>query len=442
MRRIYDDYAYGAGPRSGCWWDETCETISRQRISGAQKVDVAVVGAGFTGLSAALKLAESGASVVVLEAESVGWGASGRNGGFCCLGGSKAGDAEMDRRFGKAARLEFRQAEKRAVSHVDGFVSKNAIEVDRHSDGETELAHRPKDMASMRDSVRSIEENYGVTPRVIEPQELESEGLGGGPFHGALTIPLGFGLNPRKYIDGLAQAAEQAGALIFDRSPVTGFTKQHGRWHLQCGDHSIDAEQVVLATNGYSAEDVPPWLAGRYMPTQSTVLVTRPMTPAELDAQGWTSNQMAYDTRSLVHYFRLMPDRRFLFGTRGGLLTGAKAEARARRRNRADFERMFPAWAGVDSQYTWSGFVSLAMRKVPFIGPVPDHSGVWAAMCYHGNGVAMGSYSGHLLAQLMLSGENTDIPTIVRTPLQKFPFGRARRIVMPPLYAQLKLKDY
>lgn len=442
MRRIYDDYAYGAGPRAGCWWDETCESAGRSRFTGVEKVDVAVIGAGFTGLSAAIKLAESGASVTVLDAEHVGWGASGRNGGFCCLGGSKADDSEMDRRFGKTARQEFRQAEKNAVSHVDRIIGENAIDVDRHSDGETELAHRPKDMSVMRASARAVEENYGVTPKLIEPHELEAEGLGGGPFYGGMTLPIGFGLNPRKYVNGLAQAAEKAGTGIFEDSPVTGIKRLGDCWQLQCGEHRLDAGQVVLATNGYSSEDVPFWLGGRYMPTQSTVLVTRPMTQAELEAQGWTTDQMAYDTRSLVHYFRLMPDRRFLFGMRGALLTGATAEARTRRRTRADFERMFPAWAQVESLNSWSGLLSVARRKVPYIGPVPQHPGLWVSMCYHGNGVAMGSYSGALLAELMLKGESDRIPQMMREPLQKFPFGRSRRLIMPPLYARLMLKDY
>lgn len=442
MRRIYDDYAYGPGPRSGCWWDETAASSSRPSISVSQKVDVAIIGAGFTGLSAALTLAQSGASVIVIDAERVGWGASGRNGGFCCLGGSKADDVELDRRFGKEARLEFKSAEKSAVEYVDAILKEHSIGVDRHSEGETELAHRPKDMIAMCESVKKIEENYGVTARILEPEDLASEGFGGGPFYGGLTVPIGFGLNPRKYVNGLANAAEKAGALIFEQSPVAAIERIGNGWRLVSGPHHIDAKKVVLATNGYSSEDVPEWLASRYMPTQSTVLVTRPMMQEELEAQGWTTDQMSYDTRSLVHYFRLMPDRRFLFGTRGGLLTGERSETRARAGNRADFERMFPTWAHVESQHTWSGFVSLAMRKVPFVGPVPDHPGMWASMCYHGNGVAMGSFSGHLLAEQMLGTAGHRTPQVMRTPLKKFPLGRARRVLMPPLYAQLMLKDY
>lgn len=441
MRRIFDDYAYGSGPRNGCWWDETCTIDARPMLQGSRKTDVVVIGAGVTGLSAAKTLAEHGVDVCVIDMHHIGWGASGRNGGFCCLGGSKAEDDEIDRIYGKEARLEFRSAEKLAVQHVETFLNDHDIDVDRHSVGETALAHRPKDKLDFENSIRAYEENYGFTPYVIEKQDLATKGFGGGPFYGGLTIPVGFGLNPRKYVKGLANAAEKAGARIFEKTPVTKVEPVSGGWRVCSATDTIDARDVLFATNGYSAEAVPPWLAGRYMPSQSTVLVTRPMSQIELDAQGWTSDQMSYDTRYLLHYFRLMPDRRFLFGMRGGIRTGPEAERRARRRTRADFEKMFPEWRSVESEASWSGFVSLARRKMPFVGRVPDQTGLWISMCYHGNGVAMGSYSGHLVAQQMLSGASDQTPKTMQLPLKKFPFGRWRRGLMPPLYAQLMLKD-
>ena len=440
MRRIFGDYAYGNGPRSGCWWDETCKLVDRSTYCGDQAVDIVVIGAGFTGLSAARKLAQAGASVSVLDMHHVGWGASGRNGGFCCLGGGKAGDAEIDRKYGKGARLAFRQTEKDAVNHVAQFLKELTLDVDQHSDGETVLAHRPKDMRELESDIGAIRENYGVDATLIEKRELRGSGMGG-PFHGGLTIPIGFGLNPRKYVVGLASAAEQAGALIYERSPVTSLVRRNGKWQITSGDGTLRADQVILATNGYSSETIPSWLAGRYLPAQSTILVTRPLSQQELDDQGWTTSQMSYDTRELLHYFRLMPDRRFLFGMRGALFTGERAETYARSKTRQDFETMFPAWSGVQSDHTWSGMVSLARRKLPFVGPVPDHTGLWASLCYHGNGVAMASYSGDLLADQITGDTREPIPSVIQKPLERFPFGRWRRIAMPPLYLSLGMKD-
>ena len=195
---------------------------------------------------------------------------------------------------------------------------------------------------------------------------------------------------------------------------------------------------MVLATNGYSSEGA--GLAGRFMPVQSTVLVTRVLSKAELAAQGWGSDQMAYDTRNLLHYFRLMPDGRFLFGMRGGVLSTPGAERGVRRRVRRHFERMFPAWAKVETEAIWSGMVALAQRGMPYIGALPGPGRVYAALCYHGNGVAMGSYAGHLLG-VSLAGRDPEIPAALRDPLLPFPLGRFRRLLMPPLYAVLGLAD-
>ncbi|MEP1767167.1 MAG: FAD-binding oxidoreductase [Sulfitobacter sp.] len=441
MKRIFDDFAYGDGPRAGCWWDETSAPIRRETFEESGDVDVAIIGAGFTGLSAALHLARAGVNAVVLEAEHVGWGASGRNGGFCCTGGGIASDAALDQLYGRIERIEFRRTELDAIGFVHNVIQTHGIDVDRHSNGETLMAHRAKDMATLQAHAATVEENYGVAYHMHGAAELAGLGLSG-PFHGALTVEAGFGLNPRKYIEGLANAAVSAGARIFEKSAVTELNQKRGRWTLCVNGKTLRADHVVLATNGYSSEDVPKWLAGRYMPSQSNVIVTRPLTDDEIQAAGWSTDQMAYDTKNLLHYFRLMPDRRFLFGMRGGLMTGAKAEARASATIRAEFDAMFPAWRNVEAAHGWSGMVCLARNMQPFVGPVPDHSGLWAGLCYHGNGVAMGSYSGAILADLIL-GRTPDMryPAAMKTPLQRFGLGRLRRAIMPVVYGALMLAD-
>jgi glycine/D-amino acid oxidase-like deaminating enzyme len=441
VKRIFGAYAYGEGPRAGCWWDATADIPAQPVFDKTRQTDVAIIGAGFTGLSAALHLARAGISVTVLEAERIGWGASGRNGGFCCLGGGMAGDAALDRRFGRAGRVEFRRSELAAIRLVEGLIGDAGMDVDRHSDGETILAHRPKDRELLAAHAASVSENYGIDHRLHADEDLAALGMAG-PFHGGLTINAGFALNPRKYLCGLARAACDAGARIFEKSAVAALIRQEDGWTLRVNGHSLHTDHVILATNGYSSEDLPDWLAGRYLPSLSNVIVTRPLSDAEQEAAGWTSREMAYDTRNLLHYFRLLPDNRFLFGMRGGIFTGTKAEARATRKIRADFEEMFPAWRDVETTHSWSGMVCLARNMLPFVGPVPAHGGLWAGLCYHGNGVAMGSYSGALLAQLM-QGQAPDMlyPAAMRAPLRRFGLGRLRRAVMPFAYGAFMLAD-
>ena len=441
MRRIFPDHAYEDGRIDGCFWADSVpgERLVRPTLTGEMRADVAIIGAGFTGLSAALHLAQAGVQVAVVEARHPGWGASGRNGGFCCLGGSKLSDASIDRRFGRQARRDWRDAEKAAINLVASLTQAHGIDIDRHSNGETQLAHKPS-AAQWDGDIAFYEENFGVTPEVIGKADLAANGLGGS-FHGGLATPLGFGLNPRKYLAGVLDAAEQAGAQVFGQSPVADMARKGAAWRVTAGAGSVLCDQVIVATNGYSSEDVPDWLAGRYMPAQSSVIVTRELTRAELEAQGWTSDQMAYDTRRLLHYFRLMPDRRFLFGMRGGLRSSPGTEAAIRRLIRRDFEAMFPAWAGVETPWFWSGMVCLASDLAPYCGPVEGMPGVFAGFAYHGNGVAMGSFTGALLADLVQGKTPALYPEVMKKPPERFPLGRFRWLLKYPAYALYGLKD-
>lgn len=439
MKRIFSDYAYGPGPRTNCWWDETIAAPDWPVFEGAARVDVAIIGGGFTGISAALHLAQAGTDVIVLEAEAPGWGASGRNGGFCCLGGAKLPSNWMQRVFGEPAAREYEAMESVAVETAANLISEHRIDADTHSHGETLLAHSPRAMRRLR-QLADAEAAAGVDPQLIEKADLPKHGLNG-TFWGAMTTPEGFALNPRKYLFGLAAAAQKAGARLCQNSPAQQIEKRDGGYRIATPQGQIFAENVVIATNGYSSDDLPNWLSGRYMPTQSTVLVTRPLTDAELESQGWTSDQMAYDSRHMLHYFRLMPDRRFLFGMRGGLQASPRSEAAIRRTLRQHFDTMFPAWSDVEVTHCWSGMVCLSRNLVPFIGPVPGSPGLFAGMCYHGNGVAMGSYSGRLLAAQIL-GQDNDLPcSSVVKQMPRFPLGRWRRVVMPLAYAMLSMLD-
>ena len=442
MRRIYPEFAYSDAPRAACWWDQTCDMPDRPALKGDVECDVAIIGGGFTGISAALHLAEAGVSVCVLENRFVGWGASGRNGGFCCLGGGMLDNAALEKSFGRQGRDDWRQTEVNSIRLVESLLTRFNLDVDRHSNGETQVAHRPRDFEIMRKDIVYYAESYGLEARLTEPGALASEGMNAG-FHGAITIPIGFGLNPRKYIMGIAAAAERAGTSIFHDSPVIGIKGQRGRFHIQTSGGKVRAGRVIVATNGYSSEDLPDWLTSRYMPTQSSIIVTRPMSQSELGAQGWTSGQASYDSRHLLHYFRLMPDNRMLFGVRGGLLATPGSEARAIKRARADFDAMFPAWRNIETPQRWSGMVCIARDRMPFVGEIPDMPGVFTSLCYHGNGVAMASYCGALLSDLVQDKETSRLyPEAIQRPLAKFELGRLRRLIMPLAYAGYAVSDW
>lgn len=440
MKRIVEPQAYGPAPYADCYWRTTAEPSDLPALKGTHQTEVAVIGGGFTGLNAALHLAEDGIPVTLLDAEEIGWGASGRNGGFCCLGGGVLENAQIDKHHGADARRAWRQAEKRAIAHVETLTQRLKLNVDRHSNGETLLAHKAKRFRLLQQHAERVEQDYGVTPTLLHERELDANGMFG-PFHGALTIPVGFALNPMKYVTGIARAAQAAGAQLFARSPVTQIERST-QFILHTPKGRITAKRLIIATNGYSSEDIPNWFAARHMPVQSSVMVTRPLTQTEIDTAGWSTGQMAFDSRNLLHYFRLLPNRRFLFGMRGGIFATQRSEAKIKALIRRDFETMFPAWAGVEAPFFWSGLVSLNAKGAPFVGEIPDMPGAFAGLSYHGNGVAMASYSGALLADLVQDKPTRfPYPALMQTPPKRIPFGSKRRWLLPPLYALMSLAD-
>ncbi|MFN3131520.1 NAD(P)/FAD-dependent oxidoreductase [Roseibium sp.] len=421
---------------AGSYWEASRPTLRTDRqLMGNALFDVAVIGAGFAGLSAAMKLAEAGVSVCVLEAEHVGYGASGRNGGFCCLGGTKLSVHQLVRRFGLEEARKFLAYQVAGINQVAQRLETWGIDADCHSKGEITLAHRPKDLDSLKAEAGYLKENFGIKSWVLDKAALDEEGYGGPGFHGGLHIPYGFALNPMAYLFGLADQVRRKGGRIYGKSPVNGMSRDGDRWRLDTEHGFVRAKGVVLAGNGYAKETVPKWLHGRTLPVMSSIHVTRPMSEDELSAQGWTSQTMASDSRILLHYFRLMPDRRFLFGTRGGIFETKPSLKAMHKRARQDFDQMFPAWKNVQSEYQWYGRVCLSRNLTPFVGEIPGMDGVYAAMGWHGSGIAMASLSGEKAAGLILGTVRPeDLPAALQQPFKRFPLPSLRKLYLQGAY--------
>jgi len=444
LRRLYESEAYDQTADDRNFWRSTTDApASLPCVEGRVRCDFAVIGAGFTGLNAALTLArDHSADVVVLDAEQPGWGASGRNGGFVCLGGAKASLKSLARRHGQEEARLFAQTERAAVDHVSDVLDVEGIDADRHSEGETLVAHRPREWAAMAEAAEQTRDIYGVDPEMIPAEEMAHRGMAATGLHGAMTNPIGFAINPLKYLLGLARSARDAGAFLFGNSPVTAISSEKGFHVLTTPGGVVEAHTLILATNGYSSEDVPGWMAGRYMPVQSNILVTRPLTGEEVQAQGWTTSQMTYDTRKLLHYFRLMPDNRMLFGMRGGIKADKTTLQRRKRLMRSHFASMFPAWSNVETPHFWSGLLCFARNLTPYVGPLGDLPQAFTGFAYHGNGVAMGSYAGVLLSDLATGGSiSRPYPAAMRVPAARFLLGRYRRALLAPTVGAYALMD-
>ncbi|NOX73768.1 MAG: FAD-binding oxidoreductase [Alphaproteobacteria bacterium] len=442
MKRLYEPMAYDTEAPIGSWWEDSgVEPLDFPAAKGDITTEVAIIGGGYTGLNAALQLREEhGLECVLLEAAQPGWGASGRNGGFACLGGAVMSTKTQIKRFGLDATKAHMAAQMASIERVADNLVRYNIDADTHSKGELLLAHRPDKYAGMQHEARFYRDTFGIGFSEIPKDQLAAHGASGPEFHGGIISKAGFALNPLKYSLGLARAAQKAGARLFGGSTVTAIAKEGAGFILTTGTATIRAKKLIIATNGYSADDLPNALGGRFLPLLSTIMVTRPITEDEQTAQGWATDLMAYDSRHLLHYFRLMPDGRFLFGQRGAVTATPAATKAAQQTSRRDFERMFPAWRHIKTDYNWAGLLCLTRNLHQFAGPIPTLQGAFAALGYHGNGVAMASYAGRAVADIAM-GKPVDLPPIMARPLNRFPLPALRRWAIRGAYVKYQLQD-
>ncbi|AUG53102.1 NAD(P)/FAD-dependent oxidoreductase [Thalassospira marina] len=445
LHRLYEPDAYNTQRLPDSYWAHSVGPLPDSQtlpMDGNLKTDITVIGGGYTGLSNALKLAEAGHSVMVLDAGRPGWGASGRNGGFCCMGGSIHSLHDLASQFGDDASRQFARHQLASIDLASNRIADWDADVDQHSDGEMVLAHKPGRVKSLHEEARELAHYAGVQSTFYSAEALIEQGMKANGIAGGLHVKAGFGLHPFKYLAALQKACLKAGVQIFEQAEVTAISETATGIALTANNCRIDARQAVIATNGYSAENMPQWLAGRLLPVISGILVTRPLTEGEQADQGWQSDMMAYDTRILLHYFRKLPDGRFMFGGRGGLSASPDGQAKARKALIDEFHTMFPAWRDVDITHHWNGLVCLSQSYRPFIGRVDGYQRLWASLAYHGNGVALASYAGEMLAGLMTGSlTHADIGPVMTVPPKKFPFPGLRRQYRWLAYAAYGLRD-
>lgn len=425
------------------WWEESasvhppaCPALEEDAFC-----DAAVIGGGYTGLSAALHLQrDHHLSVRVLEAGQPGWGASGRNGGFCCIGGAKLSYQAMIDRFGLEETQGFFKVQQEAIETVAAMAEQGLVNLGASGQvGEICLAHRPRRAAGLQQEAEFLRHTFGIEAEWKSPEQLAEEGMRSS-LHGGLFLPFGFGLHPLTYARSLARAAQQCGATLHGDSEVIAWSREgkHHRLHTSRG--TLRAKRVILATNGYSREALVPAQAGRLLPVLSNILVTRQLSEEELQAQGWSSTRLAYDSRDLLHYFRLLPNGRFLFGGRGGVSGTAADVARQRAWMERCFRSFFPAWGEVGFTHFWNGLACLAADRLPHVAELPDTPGAFTAFAYHGNGVALATWAGRAVAALA-AGKDPQLPAPLRQVPPRFFLPALRLHYLRAAYLGYRLRD-
>jgi glycine/D-amino acid oxidase-like deaminating enzyme len=433
------------GRPADSFWEASAPVldVTMPPLEGETQCDIAIIGGGYTGLSAALELREHyKADVHVLEAAEPGWGASGRNGGFACIGSHKLSYSKMINRYGLEATRQFYRCMRDAVDLVRANCSRYGIDAWISEGGEVTLAHMANRVGQLRDERDFLERTFGEKLELLSVEDLRVRGLHAPGFHGGLWNPTGFSIHPLNYARGLARAAVEAGAILHARSRVVGWDERAGRHVLTTAQGRLLARQIVVATNGYTPEDIFPWHSGRLMPALSNIIVTRPLSEAEREEQGWTSRVMAFDARNLLHYFRLLPDGRFLFGGRGGTDASDQGVGPMKRHMTTVLRQMFPVFGRAEITHFWRGFVCLAYDLVPYVGALDRRKSVWTAIAYHGNGVAMASLAGRAVARMMVDGEAAgQLPAVMRRRLARFPLAALRPYYLKGAYLLFHWQD-
>jgi glycine/D-amino acid oxidase-like deaminating enzyme len=415
--QVFHPDVYRTDRRAPSYWEATASVRPATALGGDTRAEVAIIGGGYTGLSTALHLArDHGIDAVVLEAGPIGWGASGRNGGFVALGGTKLGLAAMDRRWGEAETRRFHQSQMAAVTLVADLLQSEGIEADRTGNAHFEVAHHPSVTADLEAYADEVRRRFGFDATFLSRDAFRAVGHGGTEQFGAVQVAGPFGIHPLKFVAGLREATERRGARIHGESPVLEWSRDGDRHRLTTPGGAVSARLVVLATNGYMPDTLDRRFANRTVPALSNIIVTRPLTVAELAAENWHTDGMVSNARDLLFYYRLLPDRRFLFGARGGT-SGSEAEnSRMRDFLIRRLGEVFPAWRGVEVEHFWNGLVCLTGRLTPAVDRLSDDPSVLFGFGYHGNGVNTAPWVGMKLAAAIAAGglARPDVPAPMR----------------------------
>ncbi len=371
------------------------------------KVDVLIVGGGYTGLSAAYELARAGARVAVFEAQSFGWGASSRNGGQV-LTGTKLSASALLKRFGAQRARAMWQSSLDAISYIERLIQSENIACDFARSGHLELAWKPRHFTGLTREAETLDKHFGHSVTLIARDDLRAE-LDSPLYHGGLLDAASAGLHPGRYVAGLVRACERAGVMLYERTPVVDITPRTAtqRAHVGTAHGAVRCEQVMLATNGYTGP-LSPWLQRRVVPIGSYVIATAPLDENTADAVS-ARRRMFYDSKNYLYYWRLTADRRLIFGGRAEFVPPTRSSTmNSMRALRRGMLSVYPFLSDVAVEYAWGGTLGFSFDLIPHAGVTPD--GVHYAVGCGGHGVAMLSLLGAETARRIL-GQTVDNPT-------------------------------
>jgi len=391
-------------PTQQIYWHTTVKMPDDTRLTPIpEKVDVAIIGGGYTGLSAARTLAKQDVKAAVLEANTIGWGASSRNGGMT-LTGLKVSMQSVIKKYGRDSARRLYQCSLDSVDTVEQIVKEENIDCGFARNGHLLTASKPAHYESFKGDVDFMAKEFNHAVRLVPQKDLSSE-IGSNAYHGALVDEFSGGLNPAQYVTGLARAAEKAGATLYARARVNKLERRGTRFFIQTERGALDAGTVFVGTSGYTGS-VTQKLQKKIIPIGSFIIATERLSD-ELVHKLSPKNRMIFDSMHYLNYFRLW-DNRMIFGGRAAFFPENKNTiARSAEILRREMIEVYPQLKDMNVEYVWGGTLDFAFDMMTHVG---ETDGIYYSLGYAGHGVAMATYLGKTVAEAMMNGNIKEHP--------------------------------
>ncbi|GHE94649.1 NAD(P)/FAD-dependent oxidoreductase [Thalassotalea profundi] len=432
-------------PYPNSYWAKTAGNAPKDDGAIAQDihVDVAIVGAGYTGLSCALHLArEHGIKAHILEANQTAWGCSGRNAGFILKSSGRKSFVTMQQQWGEEVMRGIYNEMASGVATVNQLIDEG-IDCDKQSMGYIKIAHKANKLDDLIALAKLQQKMFNYDVQILSREELHQQYMADQNAYGAIRYQDGFGLNPLKLAWGYQKFARNAGVKIHTGSPVEHWlhsdNKKDSQHRLVTPNGTVTADKVVIATNGYTPKGFHPLITNKTLPVLSQIIVTEPLSDEQIAASNFLTNNVVMDTRELKYYYRKLPDNRILFGGRGAITGKSAEDPYYANRLLSILKTSFPALQSLNIAYAWSGWICMALDDLPHIYQ-NEQKNVFYSMGYCGSGVSFSAQAGKRLAEKVAEKTLPDLP-LYNKPLPTFPFAPLRRVGQWGFFHYGKIKD-
>ena len=436
-------------PAPKSYWHATHKVPSVPPLNKKINTEYLVIGGGYTGLSAAITLAQAEQDVTLLDANSLGFGCAGRNGGFILSGSGRLSLSAIEDKWGHTVAMGMQGEFDGAVDLLKKRITDFNMQVDLVEGPYLKLAHTVKQAQQLCASANHLASNFNVPSTTLSSKDLAARfGINGA--YGGVELE-GACLHPLKLASEYARVAKELGATLFYDSPAICIEKQKIGFLVTTPNGSVSAKHILVATNAYTPKRFHDSVDNKQFPVQSSIFVTAPLSDEQRASTGLITPMSFMDTQMMKYYYRVLPDGRLLFGGRGAVKGKDADNASEKQRLYRAMVKSFPSLSGIAMDYFWSGWVSVSLDSMPriFVNSEASSnnanrsaSSIGYAMGYCGSGVSFAAFAGQRLAQRIMGSGDVDLSLpIYQSPLKTYPFPKARRLALHGLYQWAKIAE-